>query len=522
MYITIRLFSTVFFTLISILAFSQKQGLESIVQEDLKRHLTYLSSDDLQGRKVGVGDGLEKTALYLEENARENGLLPVENSYTQKVDILSINSDGMDSYLKVSNIKQNKNFEAPVVCLDRNIVEMNFEGELVFAGFGIEDILEGYNDFDGVDVKGKVVLLSSGDLESFQDGENFSWNDRFEREKKQKAFDNGARAVVIITNPNDKKNKLFSQIKKWVDRNNFILKPEMDAEGEKYFIASPEFADFLLGGRNRYKKYLESISDEKKSNSYEPENNNIKIHVKREVQAYHSRNILGMVEGSDPALKDEFVVYMAHYDHLGIGEHGDVYNGADDNGSGTTVLLELAEAFSSMEVKPKRSILFLWVTSEELGMFGSRFYSEHPIIPMEKTAACINLDMVGRVYEPRDSVWKRSPKMVKDFDGLFTLANDVWPTLNQVSDSICNGLGLVPDNSLPDNFLRSSDHYYFHKNGVPILNVATGYHADYHKVTDEVSKIDFEKMKRVADFCFLVGYDVANREMIKNTGTSEN
>jgi Zn-dependent M28 family amino/carboxypeptidase len=103
--------------------------------------------------------------------------------------------------------------------------------------------------------------------------------------------------------------------------------------------------------------------------------------------------------------------------------------------------------------------------------------------------------------------------MVKDFDGLFTLTNNVWPELNQISDSVCSELGLIPDNSLPDNFLRSSDHYYFHKNGVPILNVATGYHADYHKVTDEVSKINFDKMKRVADFCFLVGYDVANREI---------
>jgi Zn-dependent M28 family amino/carboxypeptidase len=105
-----------------------------------------------------------------------------------------------------------------------------------------------------------------------------------------------------------------------------------------------------------------------------------------------------MVGGSDPVLKDEFVVYMAHYDHLGIDTEGGVYNGADDNGSGTTVLLELAEAFSSMKSKPKRSILFLWVTSEEIGMFGSRYYSGHPVVPMGKTAACINIDMVGRVY----------------------------------------------------------------------------------------------------------------------------
>ena len=123
--------------------------------------------------------------------------------------------------------------------------------------------------------------------------------------------------------------------------------------------------------------------------------------------------------------------------------------------------------------------------------------------------------MVGRVYEPRDSVWNKSPKLVKDFDGIFTLTNNVWPGLQQISDSICSELGLIPDNTLPSNFLRSSDHYNFHKNGVPILNVANGYHADYHKPTDEISKINFDKMKRVADFVFMVGMEVANRQETK-------
>ena len=129
--------------------------------------------------------------------------------------------------------------------------------------------------------------------------------------------------------------------------------------------------------------------------------------------------------------------------------------------------------------------------------------------------ACINIDMDGRVYEPRDSVWNKSPKKVKDFDGLFTLCNNVWPEIKEINNSNCEKLGLIPDNSLPPNFLRSSDHYHFHKNGIPIINYATGYHADYHKVGDEVSKINFDKMKRVADLCFLVGYEIANRDIIE-------
>ncbi len=125
--------------------------------------------------------------------------------------------------------------------------------------------------------------------------------------------------------------------------------------------------------------------------------------------------------------------------------------------------------------------------------------------------------MVGRVYDgPRDDVWKDSPKKVKDFDGLYTLSNDVWPELAEINAAQCAELGLIPDTSLPkERFMRASDHYHFHKYGVPILNYATGYHADYHKVGDEVEKINFEKIKRVADLCFLVGFDLANKEDIE-------
>jgi Zn-dependent M28 family amino/carboxypeptidase len=154
------------------------------------------------------------------------------------------------------------------------------------------------------------------------------------------------------------------------------------------------------------------------------------------------------------------------------------------------------------------------VTGEETGMFGSRYYVANPLFPLDKTIACINLDMVGRVFEPRDTVWKTSPKMVKDFDGIFALSGKENPWLVDISDAVCQQLGLIPDKSLPSNFLRSSDHYQFYSKGVPILNYATGYHADYHKPTDEVSKINFQKMKRVADLCFEVGSRVTNLQAL--------
>lgn len=241
--------------------------------------------------------------------------------------------------------------------------------------------------------------------------------------------------------------------------------------------------------------------------------------VKTYSRKYDAKNVIGIVEGSDPVLKNEYVVFMAHYDHLGVRSDGAIFNGADDNGSGCVAILEVAEAFASLRIKPKRSIVFLWVTCEEIGHVGSRYYCDNPIFPLQKTVAAINLDMVGRVYEfPRDDAFKSSPKQVKPFNELYVLTNDIWPKLEEITIAKCDDLKIEADTSLPKSkFLRASDHYHFHKNGVPILNFSTGYHADFHKVSDEVEKINFLKIKRVADLCFLVAYDVANLD--KNSKT---
>lgn len=248
------------------------------------------------------------------------------------------------------------------------------------------------------------------------------------------------------------------------------------------------------------------------SYSVHSESLNSEVKTAQNTQLIPAQNVVGILEGSDAHLKDECIVFMAHYDHLGTDEKGNIFNGADDNSTGCAILLELAEAFSHLEKKPCRSVVFLWTTAEEIGMLGSEYYAENPVFPPGNTKAVINIDMAGRVYEPRDSVWKNSPKLVKDFNGIYTLISDFSPELDEITDSACKQLDLVPDKSLPDYFFRSSDHRHFHSREVPVLNLSTGYHADYHKVTDEVSRIRFDKVKRVADLCFLVGFEMANMD----------
>ena len=497
--------------------YSQNPALSKIDTDDLKRHLTFIASDELQGRKFGTEvNGLEITADYLANEAKKMGLKPGTENYFQKVNIVGSKTDS-DALIQIDGKKKMLYESKRFIRLSSGADEILFSGEeIVLLGFGYEKENDNYSSLSENDVKGRVVVLAQGSAESFITGEHFRWNNRLERKKIELISEKNPKAILIVTNPQDKQNNTFNQISRYFNRERYELKAEkIEANKTPSFMVLPELADKLLGRKGKYEKYLKSIAKKNEVVPVFAKGKTLNLKSSKMVNAVDAKNVVAIIEGSDLELKNEYMVFMAHYDHLGVSENGDVYNGADDNGSGTVTLLEVAEAFMSLKQKPKRSLVFLWVTAEEVGLLGSKYYAENPIYPLEQTVACINIDMDGRVYEPRDSVWNKSPKVAKDFDGLYTLSNEVWPGLKEINTLACNELGLIPDYSLPSNFLRSSDHYHFHKNGVPILNFATGYHADYHKVGDEISRINFEKMKRVADLCFIVGLEVANRDQIE-------
>lgn len=478
---------------------------DAIDVDGLKKHLLFLASDELMGRKLGALDGgLEKAADYLADYAGKTGLEPVGRDFFQEVKVLAVNT-GENNSIQVYGDLKNPVFKSTDVVFYNRFPEKRQlfnSGEVVFAGFG-------NNILPDSTLRGKVVIVARGDSASFSSTHSPGWDFRMERAKIERFAQIPVKALIIVTSSNDSEMKTMKRLKAWLSRPRLELVSQESDGQVPVAVATPEFADFLLGGVGKFERYLNEIKPGKSLRRVRKKGT-IEIVQDLEIMPVPARNVIGIVEGDDPVLKNEYVVLMAHYDHIGVNPEGDVYNGADDNGSGTVTLMEVAEAFAGLEKKPKRSIVFLWVTGEEAGMLGSKYYTENPVFPIEKTVACINIDMDGRVFEPRDTVWKRSPKMVKDYDGLFTLTNNVWPGLKAVNDSACKVLGLIPDYSLPENFLRSSDHYSFHSKGVPILNYATGYHADYHKVTDETDRINFEKMKRVADLTFLVALQIAN------------
>ena len=222
-----------------------------------------------------------------------------------------------------------------------------------------------------------------------------------------------------------------------------------------------------------------------------------------------SENIWAYIEGSEKP--NEVIVISAHYDHIGV-ENGEIYNGADDDGSGTVALLEIAKAFKKAKNEgngPKRSILILHVTGEEHGLQGSRFYSENPLFPLANTITNINIDMIGR----RDELHKDSNNYIY-LIGSDYLSTDLFNICEEANNKYINLFidYKFNDKRDPNRFYYRSDHYNFAKNGIPSVFLFNGVHADYHKATDEVDKIEFDALSKRTQLAFTIAWELANRE----------
>lgn len=233
------------------------------------------------------------------------------------------------------------------------------------------------------------------------------------------------------------------------------------------------------------------------------------LNAKRNDNLGDSENIWAFIEGSEKP--EEIIVVSAHYDHVGI-KNGEVYNGADDDGSGTVALLEIAKAFQKAKKEgngPKRSILILHVTGEEHGLHGSRYYSENPLFPLANTVADVNIDMIGR----RDEAHKDSNNYIY-LIGSDYLSTDLFKICEEANQKYVN-LSIdykYNDREDKNRFYYRSDHYNFAKNGIPSVFLFNGTHADYHKATDEVDKIEFDALAKRTQLAFAIAWEIANRE----------
>jgi catechol 2,3-dioxygenase-like lactoylglutathione lyase family enzyme len=495
--------------------FAQKKVIETITENDLQAHLEYVASDLMQGRDFYTDvPGLELTANYLKTQCIKLGLKPGFDGYFQPIEMTSSKPDPENTFFQlISKTGKVTSTDTDIFALGGSAGNDTITGDLVFTGYGWYNSETDYNDTEGLDLKGKIVVVMTRNPTLVKSGGK---NDmQVEMKKMQKAMMGGAQALLFVPDPLNPEPEYINSIKKYASGGTLQLKGAKSGRTMpvKLLFGTTELADQIVQESGKTLAQIQNeISETGKPNSFDIKELSANVILAKSSSTIVGKNVVAVIEGRDPVLKNECVVYTAHYDHLGINGDEEIYNGADDNGTGTVALLEIAEAFQSMKKKPKRSIVFAWVTGEEKGLLGSDYYSQNPVFPMEKTLADINLDMVGRSAEVEPDPEAAVEKSLAGPNGLYIVSGNQSSELMEISKEIGDDLGLVPSDKLSEAFLTRSDYYHFYKNGVPVLGLSTGLHDDYHTPNDELEKIDYTKMKRVTQYSFLVGEKVANQK----------
>ena len=456
----------------------------TITTVDLKKHLTILASDEFEGRETampGQKKAAEYIANYFEEISLKKGAS--DTSFFQTFPVVV--KDPSKVHIKVdgAELKFLKDFFYMGSFADTNMINLG----IAYLSYGV--VGEGYSDYENIDVRGKIVLIKEGVPEGIElKGDWNNW-----RKKIAVAKEYGAIGIITI------KEDFHARV-----------------ERIKYYVQNPKMELHNKGNQKKGTIIPNFFISDSVAQQYFNVNSTSKVQVlttKVDLllaidQVLTSDNVLGFIEGTDK--KEEIVVITAHYDHLGY-DAGEICNGADDDGSGTVAVLELAQAF--IEAKkaghgPRRSMLFMTVSGEEKGLLGSQYYTENPIYPLAKTVVDLNIDMIGRVddqHEDNNYVYLiGSDKISSDLHRISEKVNQ--DKINLKLDYTYN------DESDPNRFYYRSDHYNFAKNDIPVIFYFSGIHEDYHKPTDDVDKIDFEKIEKTTKLVFYTAWEIANRE----------
>lgn len=467
---------------------------DKITEADLKDYLSILASDAMEGRETGKR-GQKMAAAFIAAHFHDLGLKPpVGGEYYQKLKVYTTQPG--ETYLQTGTTKHVNFTTVAYFGTDSTMGEISLP--LVFAGYGTD------GDLSQVDVNGKAALILM--------------KSQWLAGNKEVALlrEKGAKMVIVCnTETKGDFDGLSNHIKGMASRNGLSLeKPDMnDYQKPGFFVVSPTVLEELIGLPLQKLKSA-AASDPKKKALKKIKGSSIKYKTTIDIKVIDTENVLGFMEGTDK--KDEIVLLTAHYDHVGVKTSGTgdlIHNGADDDGSGTVAVMEMAKIFTEAKRAghgPRRSILFMLVTGEESGLLGSEYYAEHPVFPLERTVVDLNIDMVGR----RDPKHKDSPPY------LYVIGADKLSTeLNTVSEAANNMYSKLVfdytynDPSHPDRLYYRSDHWNFAKRNIPIIFYFDGIHEDYHKVSDEVSKIEFDLLAKRTQCIFYTAWELVNREV---------
>jgi len=471
---------------------------ESITEAELKEHLYIYASDDFEGRETGQ-PGQKKAIAYIKAEYEKLGIPAAkkDGNYFQEVP------------LEISKLPTGKlSLNGTDFTIGEHVLTFTAANttaeEIVYAAYGIED--PSYSDYNDIDVEGKIVLMKSGEPKN-DDGnytitgtnETSIWSNMSESLTKriQIAVDKGATGVLYYDADN------FNRFKRRFES----MKTNNSGRMEVVDDNAPEFYSLFIDQvlATTLLSNIETDNEPKvlsKSLQLSFESSNDKI---------ASENVAAIIKGSEKP--DEYLVISSHLDHIGISANGDINNGADDDGSGTVALLEIAEAFKKAANEgngPKRSIVFLHVTGEEKGLLGSQYYTDvDPIVPLTNTVANLNIDMIGRIDPAREG----------DRNYIYLIGSDKLSLeLHNLSEEVNKKFTNIEldytynDENDPNRFYYRSDHYNFAKNNIPIIFYFNGTHDDYHKPSDTPDKINYDLLENRTRLIFYTAWEIANRE----------
>jgi Zn-dependent M28 family amino/carboxypeptidase len=511
-------------------------AMPAIDQTAILDRIKVLSSDEYEGRLPGT-KGEELTVRYLVDESKKLGLQPgnPDGSYVQKVPLVGITGAQAQPFT-VTKESQKRTFKwsDDVVAFTKRVTDQVSidNSDMIFVGYGVTAPEYNWDDFKGVDVKGKtiVVLVNDPQVPDASDpskldakmfnGQAMTYYGRWTY-KYEKAAELGAAGVFIVheTGP---AGYPYPVVQGFLGERFSLVADDKNmgrSSLEGWFSLDTAKAIFKLAGQD-----FDALKKQALSRDFKPVPLGLKasMAVRNTMRTIDSQNVVARLEGADPQKKDEYVIYSSHWDHLGVGEPVDgdkIYNGALDNASGSATLLEMARAFTQVQPKPKRSILFLWVTAEEQGLLGSEYYATHPLYPLDKTVANINMDGVNQ--------WGRT----SDITVIGMGASDLDDYLRDAAAS--QNRTLAPDPESEKGFYYRSDHFNFAKVGVPALYTDSGVsyigkdasysktkrdeytNNDYHKPSDEIKPDwDFSGAVEDAKLLMTVGYNVANADKL--------
>ena len=464
---------------------------KSITAGELKEHLYIIASDEFEGRETGK-KGQKMAMEYLIKNFKSFGIKPIDKyEFTQPFDLIEQTTTNISLTVGNETYTVLKDFSiSPSI-----IQKQKIENDIIVIGYGIE---EGkYNNYKDLDVKGKAVFIMDGLPKKTELEKEWSLKEKIDLAKEKGA-------VLIVYNSPKLKDNLV-KYEHYYSKPKLVLKQDLKADETIIIAATSKLTEQMLTQAGMKWKRVEK----KGMNENNLEKLSFKLDIDKPTQYLKSENVLAFIPGTEKP--EEVVVLTAHYDHIGV-EGDKVFNGADDDGTGTVTMLEIAQAFQQAvadSMGPKRSILIMPVSGEEKGLLGSKYYSNNPIFPLENTVANLNVDMIGRYDENHEEgdnyvYLIGSDKLSSELHEVSEKVNDLYSKIEL--DYTFN------DENDPNRFYYRSDHYNFAKNNVPVIFYFRGVHEDYHKETDTVEKIDYEKTERIARLVFLTAWELANRE----------